>query len=33
MRVYDKNDKLIFEEKHNIFLPPSKEFGRKVEFS
>ena len=27
MRVYDKNNKLVFEEKHNIFLPPSKGFG------
>ncbi len=27
MRVYDKNNKLVFEENHNIFLPPSKGFG------
>ena len=24
MRVYDKNNKLVFEEKHNIFLSPSR---------
>lgn len=27
MRVYNKDNKIVFEENHNIFLPPSKGFG------